>query len=311
MCRVGVGSGTWASSCADHPLPHWQVCWDGRCQGLDVYRSRNCSAKCHGHGVRWPAQAILPTGSPQSLSPRPAWGFQGRQEGQAPGGLEPESERSQVCNHKRECHCLAGWAPPYCAERLAPGPVGRHPWAWGGDEAPQGQPSPGYPHLLFPPPHHQGAGTSTVSQVSSLASQTCVLQPPVGSRSAAWWLWWSWQLCWSPWQLLSSTARLRVVAMGGGACPAHALPPHTGSPGPLRASGCGWGTLMVLSLPRSPASKASMGMPNPLFRLGGEALAPTPHLPASPNLPSRLPSPSSSTGTPAKTTISYEVKGAQ
>ncbi|NP_001414053.1 ADAM metallopeptidase domain 8 precursor [Rattus norvegicus] len=24
-----------------------------------------------------------------------------------------------VCNHKRECHCHAGWAPPYCAQLLA------------------------------------------------------------------------------------------------------------------------------------------------------------------------------------------------
>ncbi|XP_036061099.1 disintegrin and metalloproteinase domain-containing protein 8 isoform X2 [Onychomys torridus] len=24
-----------------------------------------------------------------------------------------------VCNHKRECHCHAGWAPPHCAQRLA------------------------------------------------------------------------------------------------------------------------------------------------------------------------------------------------
>lgn len=50
-----------------------KVCWDGRCQGLHVYRSRNCSAQCHNHGV---------------------------------------------CNHKRQCHCQAGWAPPHCAELL-------------------------------------------------------------------------------------------------------------------------------------------------------------------------------------------------
>ncbi|XP_008588741.1 PREDICTED: disintegrin and metalloproteinase domain-containing protein 8 [Galeopterus variegatus] len=50
-----------------------KVCWEGRCQDFQVYRSRNCSAKCHSHGV---------------------------------------------CNHKRECHCQAGWAPPDCAELL-------------------------------------------------------------------------------------------------------------------------------------------------------------------------------------------------
>ncbi|XP_012516148.1 PREDICTED: disintegrin and metalloproteinase domain-containing protein 8 [Propithecus coquereli] len=50
-----------------------KVCWEGRCQDLHVYRSRNCSAGCHGHGV---------------------------------------------CNHKKECHCHAGWAPPHCTKLL-------------------------------------------------------------------------------------------------------------------------------------------------------------------------------------------------
>ncbi|XP_012999031.1 disintegrin and metalloproteinase domain-containing protein 8 [Cavia porcellus] len=50
-----------------------KVCWKGHCQDLQVYRSQNCSAKCHNHGV---------------------------------------------CNHKSECHCHAGWAPPYCTELL-------------------------------------------------------------------------------------------------------------------------------------------------------------------------------------------------
>uniref|UniRef100_A0A8I5N3J7 ADAM metallopeptidase domain 8 n=1 Tax=Papio anubis TaxID=9555 RepID=A0A8I5N3J7_PAPAN len=50
-----------------------KVCWKQRCQDLHVYRSRNCSAQCHSHGV---------------------------------------------CNHKQECHCHAGWAPPYCAKLL-------------------------------------------------------------------------------------------------------------------------------------------------------------------------------------------------
>ncbi|XP_029414553.1 disintegrin and metalloproteinase domain-containing protein 8 isoform X2 [Nannospalax galili] len=50
-----------------------KVCWNGHCQDLHIYRSENCSAKCHNHGV---------------------------------------------CNHKRECHCHAGWAPPHCAELL-------------------------------------------------------------------------------------------------------------------------------------------------------------------------------------------------
>nr|XP_027780887.1 disintegrin and metalloproteinase domain-containing protein 8-like isoform X1 [Marmota flaviventris] len=50
-----------------------KICWEGRCQDLQVYRSKNCSAQCHNHGV---------------------------------------------CNHKRECHCHVGWAPPHCAELL-------------------------------------------------------------------------------------------------------------------------------------------------------------------------------------------------
>uniref|UniRef100_A0A2K6UIW0 ADAM metallopeptidase domain 8 n=1 Tax=Saimiri boliviensis boliviensis TaxID=39432 RepID=A0A2K6UIW0_SAIBB len=50
-----------------------KVCWKGRCQDFHVYRSRNCSARCHNHGV---------------------------------------------CNHKQECHCHVGWAPPDCAKLL-------------------------------------------------------------------------------------------------------------------------------------------------------------------------------------------------
>ncbi|CAO2583750.1 Disintegrin and metalloproteinase domain-containing protein 8 [Lemmus lemmus] len=30
-----------------------------------------------------------------------------------------------VCNHKRECHCHAGWAPPHCAQLLVDVPAGR------------------------------------------------------------------------------------------------------------------------------------------------------------------------------------------
>ncbi|XP_036078536.1 disintegrin and metalloproteinase domain-containing protein 8 isoform X1 [Rousettus aegyptiacus] len=50
-----------------------QVCWKGLCQDLHVYRSRNCSTQCSGHGV---------------------------------------------CNHKAQCHCRPGWAPPSCAAPL-------------------------------------------------------------------------------------------------------------------------------------------------------------------------------------------------
>lgn len=51
-----------------------RVCWNRRCEDLLVYSSRNCSAKCNGHGV---------------------------------------------CNHKQQCHCSPGWAPPYCAHQLS------------------------------------------------------------------------------------------------------------------------------------------------------------------------------------------------
>ncbi|XP_049501888.1 disintegrin and metalloproteinase domain-containing protein 8 isoform X2 [Panthera uncia] len=50
-----------------------RICWKGRCEHLQVYRSRNCSAQCNNHGV---------------------------------------------CNHKEECQCHPGWAPPHCTELL-------------------------------------------------------------------------------------------------------------------------------------------------------------------------------------------------
>ncbi|XP_025774058.1 disintegrin and metalloproteinase domain-containing protein 8 [Puma concolor] len=50
-----------------------RICWKGRCEHLQVYRSRNCSAQCNNHGV---------------------------------------------CNHKDECQCHPGWAPPHCTELL-------------------------------------------------------------------------------------------------------------------------------------------------------------------------------------------------
>ncbi|XP_067828686.1 disintegrin and metalloproteinase domain-containing protein 8a isoform X2 [Heptranchias perlo] len=59
-----VPSGT---KCGDE-----MVCYNGQCQNLLLYGSRNCSGKCNNHGV---------------------------------------------CNHKRECHCDPGWAPPYCVTR--------------------------------------------------------------------------------------------------------------------------------------------------------------------------------------------------
>uniref|UniRef100_A0A8C5LC08 A disintegrin and metallopeptidase domain 8 n=1 Tax=Jaculus jaculus TaxID=51337 RepID=A0A8C5LC08_JACJA len=51
-----------------------KVCWEGHCQDLHIYGSKNCSTKCHNHGV---------------------------------------------CNHKRQCHCQAGWALPHCSELLS------------------------------------------------------------------------------------------------------------------------------------------------------------------------------------------------
>uniref|UniRef100_A0A667GT67 ADAM metallopeptidase domain 8 n=1 Tax=Lynx canadensis TaxID=61383 RepID=A0A667GT67_LYNCA len=57
----------------EETLPALQICWKGRCEHLQVYRSRNCSAQCNNHGV---------------------------------------------CNHKDECQCHPGWAPPHCTELL-------------------------------------------------------------------------------------------------------------------------------------------------------------------------------------------------
>ncbi|XP_029788686.1 disintegrin and metalloproteinase domain-containing protein 8 isoform X4 [Suricata suricatta] len=56
-----------------------RICWKGLCQHLQVYRSRNCSARCNNHGV---------------------------------------------CNHKEECQCHPGWAPPHCTEPLPFVPTG-------------------------------------------------------------------------------------------------------------------------------------------------------------------------------------------
>lgn len=36
----------------EETLPALQICWKGRCEHLQVYRSRNCSAQCNNHGVR-------------------------------------------------------------------------------------------------------------------------------------------------------------------------------------------------------------------------------------------------------------------
>ncbi|KAK6482095.1 disintegrin and metalloproteinase domain-containing protein 8a [Huso huso] len=56
-----------------------KVCYNGRCQDLDIYETEDCSAKCNNHGV---------------------------------------------CNHKKECHCDAGWSPPYCDVKLSELPKG-------------------------------------------------------------------------------------------------------------------------------------------------------------------------------------------
>ncbi|XP_061259916.1 disintegrin and metalloproteinase domain-containing protein 8 isoform X3 [Bos javanicus] len=52
VCRVIVQDGSTeyelvpkGTKCGEQ-----QVCWDGFCQGLHVYRSRNCSAQCNSHG---------------------------------------------------------------------------------------------------------------------------------------------------------------------------------------------------------------------------------------------------------------------
>ncbi|XP_021108869.1 disintegrin and metalloproteinase domain-containing protein 8 isoform X2 [Heterocephalus glaber] len=71
--RVDTNTATYELVLEGTKCDEGKVCWKGQCQDLQVYRSKNCSAKCHNHGV---------------------------------------------CNHKSECHCPAGWAPPHCAKLL-------------------------------------------------------------------------------------------------------------------------------------------------------------------------------------------------
>lgn len=45
-----------------------------------------------------------------------------------------------MCNHKRECHCELGWAPPYCQHKVLELTAGRVSCAGTGDQGPTGHP---------------------------------------------------------------------------------------------------------------------------------------------------------------------------
>lgn len=73
-----------------------KVCSQNECVELQTaYRNTNCSHKCSGHAV-----------SPEKPEPEPK-----RSTG-ANGCVF-----AQVCNHKNQCQCEPGWAPPDCTSK--------------------------------------------------------------------------------------------------------------------------------------------------------------------------------------------------
>uniref|UniRef100_A0A8C9KPL5 ADAM metallopeptidase domain 8 n=1 Tax=Panthera tigris altaica TaxID=74533 RepID=A0A8C9KPL5_PANTA len=114
------------------------ICWKGRCEHLQVYRSRNCSAQCNNHGV---------------------------------------------CNHKEECQCHPGWAPPHCTELLPSVHTGTsgHLGARTSDCSTQDrhralQPGPPPP----PQPARQARGPQGDPQAAAPCCKHCIPLSPMG-----------------------------------------------------------------------------------------------------------------------------------
>uniref|UniRef100_A0A2K6UIZ9 ADAM metallopeptidase domain 8 n=1 Tax=Saimiri boliviensis boliviensis TaxID=39432 RepID=A0A2K6UIZ9_SAIBB len=117
-----------------------KVCWKGRCQDFHVYRSRNCSARCHNHGV---------------------------------------------CNHKQECHCHVGWAPPDCAKLLTEAHTGIQQCAGQGrGSSPNEGPPRAGPHHS-PGPACWTPGLLHGPEEAAPCSSSCCVQHPLPTASVS------------------------------------------------------------------------------------------------------------------------------
>lgn len=87
-----------------------QVCLDRQCVDASAYgRLEECAKKCNNNGVSVEDDFVS---------------FGGRRATRCLNGGCFALEFLQVCNHKKECHCDPGWAPPHCDIQYADLPQG-------------------------------------------------------------------------------------------------------------------------------------------------------------------------------------------